>query len=83
MDDIAKSLTTTEEIANQMGEELDRHNVLLNQLGDLADSTGSRMRKTMKDIDKFLEESSNTVSYSIVAVLLLVVFGLILAVVYL
>jgi hypothetical protein len=37
----------------------------------------------MKDIDKFLDESNNSMSWGLIAVLVLIVFGLFMALIYL
>ena len=59
-----------------MNDELDRQNVMADELSGMAVDTGERMRKTMKDIDKFIGESNNTVSYTMLFVLVLIVLGL-------
>eukprot|EP00009_Paramoeba_aestuarina_P004805 CAMPEP_0201509672 /NCGR_PEP_ID=MMETSP0161_2-20130828/2655_1 /ASSEMBLY_ACC=CAM_ASM_000251 /TAXON_ID=180227 /ORGANISM="Neoparamoeba aestuarina, Strain SoJaBio B1-5/56/2" /LENGTH=246 /DNA_ID=CAMNT_0047904691 /DNA_START=262 /DNA_END=1002 /DNA_ORIENTATION=+ len=80
LDNILKTVNTMEEIGHQMNDEIDRHNVMLGSLSEMADNTGSRIRKTMKDIDKFIDESNNTVSYTMIFILVLVVIGLFLAI---
>ena len=69
-------LSNFSQIGNEMNDELERHNVMLENLSEMADNTGTRIRKTMKDIDKFIDESNNTVSYTMIFVLVLIVLGL-------
>ena len=83
IDALVDTMGTMQQIGHDMEDELQRHNALLDDLSTLADNTGTRLRRTMNDIDKLIESSSNTVSYTIIAVLILVVIGLFLALIYL
>jgi len=83
LDSIHQSVSTIEQVGREMEEEIERQNVILDQLGDMAENTGSRIRRTMKDIDKFIDQANNTVSWSIIGVLVLVVIVLFMAVIYL
>ena len=66
-----------------MNDELERHNVMLEKLSDLAENTGTRLRKTMRDLDDFIDQSNNTVSYTMIFVLVLIVLGLFMMIIYL
>jgi flagellar motor switch/type III secretory pathway protein FliN len=74
LESIHQSVNTIEQVGLEMEDELGRQNVILDQLGDMAENTGNRIRRTMKDIDRFIDQSSNTVSWGIIGVLCLVVF---------
>ena len=76
-------MNTIEQVGYEMGEELGRQNVVLDQLGDMAENTGSRIRRTMKEIDKFIDQPNNTVSWSIIGLLVIVVIVLFMSVIYL
>jgi len=83
LDQISQSVGTIGQIGHEMEEEIERQNVIIVELGKMAEGTGERIRRTMKDIDKFIDESNNSVSWTIIGLLVLIVFGLLMAVIYL
>ena len=79
LDDISDELKTIKYIAIKIGDEMDEHNVLLDDLKDNIDNTNSRVNAANKKIDLISRISEN--KYSVI-ILILIIILIILIVIY-
>jgi hypothetical protein len=79
LDDISDELKTIKYIAIKIGDEMDEHNVLLDDLKDNIDNTNSRVNAANKKIDLISRISEN--KYSVIIAILIIIL-IIMIVIY-
>lgn len=73
LDDISDELKTIKHIAISIGDEMDEHNVLLDDLKDNIDNTNSRVNAANKKIDLISKISENKYSCIIICLIIILI----------
>eukprot|EP00123_Amoebidium_parasiticum_P012339 comp21290_c1_seq1/m.29071 comp21290_c1_seq1/g.29071 ORF comp21290_c1_seq1/g.29071 comp21290_c1_seq1/m.29071 type:complete len:253 (-) comp21290_c1_seq1:57-815(-) len=75
---VGRSVGVLKELGNEIGRELEEHNVMLDELGDQMEQTDTQLNKVIKKVDKILDNISDRKQLMGIGILLAILIVLVI-----